>query len=942
MKNFKKWSFTAVLFMMVSVVFSQGKITGTVIDSELKGSLPGATVSVKGTQNAAATDMDGKFTLTVTAASGQLVISYVGFDAKTINFSVSGGKTVDLGSIVLTSNSNSLDEVVVKSTVVDVAKDRKTPVAVSTIKASEIQAKLGNQEFPEILANTPSVYASKSGGGFGDSRVTIRGFDQKNIAVMINGVPVNDMENSSVYWSNWAGLSDVTSAMQVQRGLGSSKLAISSVGGTINVVTRTSEMKEGGNVSIGLANNNYFKTNVSYNTGVMKNGLSASILLNQTRGNGYVDGTDFQGGNYFIAFGYKINPKNDIQFTFTGAPQWHNQRNSNISIAQYLQYGADGEPNRQLNFDAGTLNGEAYNFRTNYYHKPVASFNWDYKISEKMKLSTVLYGSWGRGGGSAASGGARGRSYTDATFRNPDGSLNVDKIYGWNTGTVGITQTGGSVTNTLPRTLTNGAFINSNATGSFSDRSTGISKIASTNSHNWYGAVANLNSKLTKELTLDFGFDMRAYKGIHFQTVNDNLGGYGYKDVLSATNGNINASQPNIITSTYAVQPNLNPFWNTDYQQKVNYWNDSKVNWIGAFSQLEYSKDNLTAFIQGAVSQQAFKRIDYFRFTTASGQQETSFKNILGGNVKVGANYNINKNHNVFVNSGYYSKQPFMNAVYPNNRNFVNENLTNEKILGLELGYGFRSSKFNANLNVYRTTWKDRFQSVADKTNLPSTSTPENPDGYFSFLGINETHEGVELDFNVRPIEKLSINGMVSVGNWHYDGNATSTRYKVNNELFGDGSKVLYLDNVKVGNAAQTTASIGATYEVVKRVKFDANYRYTDKLYANISPTNFESSTNKGALLLPSFGLVDAGFSYKMLVGKDKKDNVNFRVNINNLFDTTYIAESNSNIFADDYVTGTSGPTYASADKLYKGIANGNNVYFGFGRTWNFTLSYNF
>ena len=138
MKNFKKWSFTAVLFMMVSVVFSQGKITGTVIDSELKGSLPGATVSVKGTQNAAATDMDGKFTLTVTAASGQLVISYVGFDAKTINFSVSGGKTVDLGSIVLTSNANSLDEVVVKSSVVDVAKDRKTPVAVSTIKASEI------------------------------------------------------------------------------------------------------------------------------------------------------------------------------------------------------------------------------------------------------------------------------------------------------------------------------------------------------------------------------------------------------------------------------------------------------------------------------------------------------------------------------------------------------------------------------------------------------------------------------------------------------------------------------------------------------------------------------------------------------------------------------------------------------------------------------------
>ena len=116
---------------------------------------------------------------------------------------------------------------------------------------------MGTQEFPEILANTPSVYATKAGGGFGDSRINIRGFDQRNIAIMVNGMPVNDMENGAVYWSNWAGLSDVTSAMQVQRGLGSSKLAISSVGGTINVLTRTADMKEGGTILTGFGNANY-------------------------------------------------------------------------------------------------------------------------------------------------------------------------------------------------------------------------------------------------------------------------------------------------------------------------------------------------------------------------------------------------------------------------------------------------------------------------------------------------------------------------------------------------------------------------------------------------------------------------------------------------------------------------------------------------------------
>ena len=248
MKIIKNWLLTGMVFFMVSMAFSQGKITGTITDGQ--SSLPGANVIIKGTSKGTskgtAVDFEGKFTLSTTTNTGEIVISFRGFDTKTVKFSISKGETQDLGDIVLVSNSNELKEIVVKSTVIDVAKDRKTPVAVSTIKAAEIQEKLGTQEFPEILANTPSVYATKSGGGFGDARINIRGFSQENIAVMVNGMPVNDMENSRVFWSNWAGLSDVTSAMQVQRGLGSSKLAISSVGGTINVLTRTADMKEGG------------------------------------------------------------------------------------------------------------------------------------------------------------------------------------------------------------------------------------------------------------------------------------------------------------------------------------------------------------------------------------------------------------------------------------------------------------------------------------------------------------------------------------------------------------------------------------------------------------------------------------------------------------------------------------------------------------------------
>ncbi|MEC4004255.1 TonB-dependent receptor [Flavobacterium sp. SUN052] len=930
--------FSIVFLLMTTAMFSQGKIKGTVIDNELNGSLPGVNIVVKGAATGASTDIDGKFILNTTATSGQVVVSYIGYKTLTINFTVKSGETVDLGTIKLASDSNQLDEVVVKSSVIDVAKDRKTPVAVSTIKASEIQQKLGNQEFPEILKNTPSVYASKAGGGFGDSRVTIRGFSQENIAVMINGVPVNDMENSRVFWSNWAGLSDVTSAMQVQRGLGSSKLAISSVGGTINVITRTSDMKEGGVVSVGTANNNYLKTQTSYSTGKMKNGLSASILLSQTRGDGYVDGTKFEGANYFIALGYEINPKHDIQFTFTGAPQWHNQRGTAITVADYLKYGQNGEPNIKYNADWGLLNGVENNFRVNYYHKPVMSLNWDYKISEKTKLSTVVYGSWGRGGGTNGAGRIRGLNYNASNFRRPDGSINFDLIYGYNSGqTVNIP---GLTPTSSTRTLTNGNYLSSTATAN--NLANGISKISSINSHNWYGGVASLNTKLTDKLTLDFGVDLRTYKGIHYQNVSDLLGSSAFLDNTTVANGvasNGNINDPNrVLYQVYESSPSINPFFNVDHQQKVSYNNDGNVNWLGGFTQLEYTTEKLTAYIQAAVSQQGFKRVDYFKYLASNDLASTPYKNILGGDVKGGINYNINRKHNVFVNAGYYSKQPFFNAVYPNNASLVNGNLTNEKITGFEAGYGFRSSRFNANINLYNTTWKDRYQRSNDVA-------ADNPGGYYDFSGITEVHSGVEVDMNAKVTDKFKVNGMFSLGSWDYKGNSVSNRYDVtNNPIAGGTATTLYLDKVKVGNSAQLTASIGGAYEIVKRVTLDANYLYTDKLYANISPANFATETNRGSLKLPAFGLVDAGFSYKMLVGKNKGESVNFRANVNNLLDKIFIAESSSNNHVktrSEFTTDALYQTYLDT-KTYNGVDTSNTVFYGFGRTWNFSMSYNF
>lgn len=939
MRSFLNAMLFTVFLLATASVFGQGVITGKVIDAEMGEPLPGANVMVKGSTSGTSTDFDGNFTLEVASNSGVLTVSYIGFEVQEIAYNLSGGKQ-NVGTISLIANAEVLEGVVVTG-VMDIAKDRQTPVAVSTIKAEEIQEKLGSQEFPEILRSTPSIYVTKQGGGFGDSRINIRGFDTQNSAVMVNGVPVNDMENGLVYWSNWAGLSDVTSAMQVQRGLGSSKLAISSVGGTINVITRTADRKEGGAVATSVGNDNYLKMLATYNTGVMDNGFSASVLMSRTAGNGFVDGTKFEGYNYFLAFGYNPNNDHSLQFTVTGAPQQHNQRSFAPTINDYIRFGNGTDPDIKYNSDWGYRNGKEFTFGGNFYHKPIASVNWDWNISEKSSLSTVLYASWGRGGSIGSIGRINGNQSFSSALKTPDGLIRVDDIVAWNQGAnipdFGVPRQ----TFTFGGDLANqGLFVNgSNNQSPFpdlvNDRSwtrsaeNGISQRSSVNSHNWYGAIINFNNEINENWSWDLGVDLRTYKGYHYRRLVDLLGGDYYMD-----NDNINAPL-SFLRETYAptVGNTLNVFKSIDDEEKIDYYNLGFVRWLGAFGQLEYSNDVISAFIQGAISQQGFKREDPFLYLDSDPNQTTDWQNKLGGNLKGGVNFNINEYHNVFANAGYYLKQPLFDAVFLNFSNEVNPELTNEKILGLELGYGFRSQFFNANLNLYRTSWKDRF--VSDGYSRLDEQGNVVFQGSVNYTGVEQVHTGVELDFIARPNSFINVNGMVSVGNWEYSGNPSGTVLDFNNNPVGNAN--LILDGVKVGDAAQFTTRLGADVEPVEGLKFDASWFHADNIYAAFTPEDFVDQDADGRadsnflLKLPSYDLFDAGVSYKLLVGKDRDNSVNIRLNVNNVLDEEYISESETN----------TAPSANAADN-WNGINKFNRVFFGTGRTWNLTLRYNF
>jgi hypothetical protein len=531
MKKTTQFLMLAVAIMFTTVAMGQSTITGTVMDADLNAPLPGANIIEKGTTNGVSSDFDGNFSLTTEATSGQIVVSYVGFGSVTLSFNGSA----DLGNILLSAD-NSLGEIVIVG-IADVAVDRKTPVAVSTIKASEIALKVGNMEFPEIMNTTPGVYATKQGGGYGDSRISLRGFDQSNTAFLINGQPVNDMENGWVYWSNWQGLTDVSSGIQIQRGLGASRLAVPSVGGTVSIFTKASERTEGGSVAQVIGNDAYTKTTASYSTGQNKKGWSSSFLLSKWSGDGYVDGTKGSGWTYFAAVGYAPEgSKHEFNFSFLGAGQWHHQRSTWVSIRDYQNFGDSGVDTR-WNTDAGFLNGDEFNMRRNFYNKPLATFNWDIEFSEKLKLSTSFYGSAGRGGGT----GPRGNNFRNgdidlypfnrdltehlnengrgAASRNPDGSINFDNVVDVNR------------TTTSPYTgdISNyqGLLIGSNGFREDGVNREVLVRRASMNSHDWVGMISNLDFN-TENMRYSIGVDLRDYTGYHYRSLNNLMGLDGY------------------------------------------------------------------------------------------------------------------------------------------------------------------------------------------------------------------------------------------------------------------------------------------------------------------------------------------------------------------------------------------------------------------------------
>lgn len=915
----KEYAFLLLFTMIPFFVFAQkGTVSGVISDAKTGETLIGANI-IYGPGMGTVTDIDGNYSLELEYGTYNLTISYVGFQPIE--------KKIVLDSPVLTLDFQ-LDYVTLTAVEVvgDMAKSRETPVAFSTIQPKTLQEELASQDIPLILNSTPGVYATQQGGGDGDSRINIRGFNQRNVAVMLDGIPVNDMENGWVYWSNWFGLDVVMRSTQVQRGLGASKLAIPSVGGTINLQTKGIGAKKSITVKQEVGDNGFLRTSLGYTSGQLKGGWGITAAGSYKRGNGWVDMTWTEGWFYFVRIDKDLG-NHRLSLKAMGAPQKHGQRSYKKSIAEFdttyakeqgvnsdeflakpLNRGIKFNPNwgyldrYSLDAEGNKVSGgnEQLSEKKNYYYKPMFSLSDFWNVKDGLYISNILYLSIGTGGGTGLQ---------NSTSITDDGQINFQSLYDGNY---------------------NNPKFNPNRV------SQGILR-SSINNHFWYGLLSTVNYEINENFILSGGIDLRSYKGEHYREIYDLLGGNYYL--------------------TRPTEQNVNEDPDTQYGVggKIGYNNDGIVRWGGLFGQLEFKKDKISAFINLTGSNSGYKRIDYFKpkelelsdttlriaYNTVieyDGQTydrnspglkylESDWEWILGGTVKGGVNYNINDNMNAFVNLGYLSKAPRFNNVFDFDNKLFRD-IKNEIVKAVELGYSYYNRKITLNVNTYYTIWENK------PADYPASIMIDDESYSVNINGMNALHKGVELEFAYRILQNLSYEGLLSVGDWTWTSADSARIYDDNQNL----KEVRFFDakGIYVGDAAQFQTRHSLRWEVIDDLYVKGALTYFGKNYSQFDPLDLDPEQFPGSFdengnprqswKMPNYTLIDFHAGYGFKVNKIRFD---IRGSILNLFDELYISDADNN---DKYV----GQSFNDFD------AKSAAVFFGLGRRFNLSLQLTF
>ena len=888
-----------------------GSVTGSVTsDGSGMGSAQVVlSQSVTGAQYGGLTSENGRYNIVgVPVGSYEVSVHLIGFTTESRQVTLDAGATAML-DFSLTPTALALGGIEVLA---ERAEERRTPVAFTDVTKTEIQNQLGSRDLPLVLNVTPSVYSTAQGGGAGDARVNVRGFSQRHTAVMINGVPVNDMENGWVYWSNWDGVGDAATSVQLQRGLSAINLATPSIGGTLNVITDPSAQNPGYTLKQEFGSGNFLKTTMTASTGPIGDFAMTLSGVRKT-GDGIIDGTWTDAWAYYLASQYKFSESNVLELYAVGAPQRHGQnlyklniatlnRDFAASLSDYDPAGLDyfgteagryWSPNlggvdpsydgRQYNSTgpgagvSSRFNRNFLNERENYFHKPQVNLNWYSYLGDGLTANTVAYYSGGNGGGTGTYGSLRW-NYTYGQ-RFPDWDATIARNGGTDDG------------------------------GSF-----GILRNSVNNQDTW-GAISKLQKDFGNDVVAEIGVDWRTATIQHYREVRDLLGGSFYNDCFRGCSSD---------------------FWSDEQGdrklgEKIHYHNENDVNWIGAHLQAEKSSLAGSYYGMVGVSRISYDFIDFFTRGQSGGYHQLSSGNHSGYQVKGGAMRNLDLEWSVYANAGLVSKVPIFDGVIDDVSGQLIDNPKNETFTSFEAGTRFRSlnRQFSFDANVYFTQWNDR-----SERRFARDFFGEGEDAIIALLGIDARHMGVEFEAAYQPADYMRFDGALSWGDWKYTDDVEGS-YRAEDRASETLDYTFYIKDLYVGDAPQMQVAYAVSLFPTGGLYLQLVGKSFGKHYANYNPVDRETDADAGVQSWrpPGYTVFDLHASYRLSedLAAPFGGNVQLFLHGFNIMDAIYIQDATDN---SQYNAYRDDAERASGRKSHR--ADDAEVFLGYPRSFNF------
>ena len=776
---------------------------------------------------------------------------------------VTAAPPVDEPAVQLPDTSYLIKEIIVSS---GIKRKNVSPLRLVDIDEKTIAIQAAGKTYPELLKDIPGIYATAETGSYGDAKINIRGFKQENISVLLNGIPISGLTSGSMYWNNWMGLTDATANIQVQKGVGGSMLSDNSVGGSINIVTKSPGLKPSYGVGYNYATGGTSKAFVNYNSGVLGNGWGISFMVSKVWGTSWVECTDVNSWSYLASISKKINKKHSLLFTAMGSPEQHNQRSARLTYKEVEQYGREYSKNwGYITLPDGTR--EARSISRNNYHKPYFTLNHYYNTvganGRKFSLNNAVYMALAHGGGYWTE--TKGKSIV---AHQKEGHVDWDAVVAGNREAYanGKTEKERSAQNAL------------------SDYIAG---------HTQIGAKSAFDLELSEKFTWGGGVHYQGYFTWEKEQIKDLLGGeYWYEDYA---------------TKSLAGLAGRNPIKRVGDYIRTN--NGKNTHFGTLYSSLSYKSPAWNVELGASLNGSTTQRWDDYNYT---GDIYSDWATGIGGAVKAGALYrvgagksNASSATSLYANGAYYSRVPYSSVFFASGNNQISEDVKNEQNYLGELGFRTVLNRVGVEATFYASYWKNKSIMSSPYKQHESEDAVK-----YMITGLDAFHYGVELDayYNFTRWGKLS--GYASIGKWEWKNDVKANIYDNYTGQIAQTINV-YSNGLPVGDAPQT--QIGATlmlkpigalsgystvdpsgtisYAKSGELTVQIGWNYNARYWADFEPntrTNVNDRTEP--YRIPNYNLFNIGLNYQrhFIIG-GKAVGANLFFNLNNVFDVWYI-----------------------------------------------------